>query len=212
MEASSPIHDILGAPDRLDRAMLEAMMQTHSSGVRVLTAPDSPLPCDALNRQIVSRIIKLARRRFDYVVIDMPAALLEWTDEVLRLSNRTFLVVQATVPCIRQARRLLRALAAESLSEVPISLVVNRYEGTWQGTEGITIQQIEGALGRTVDFTVASDFDLVSASGNQGVPVASLKPRSRVARQLDELIRPHLPKELQTASGGSPVKRLLHSF
>lgn len=211
METSSPISDILSAPDRLDRAMLEAMMQTHSSGIRVLTAPDLPLPYDALNRQIVGRIIKLARRRFDYVVIDMPAALVDWTDEALRRSNRIFLVVQATVPCIRQARRLLRALAAESLGDVPISIVVNRYDGTWQGTEGITIQQIEGALGRDVDFTVSSDFDLMSASGNQGVPVASLKPRSRIARQLDDMIRPHLPKELQSSSS-STVQRLLHSF
>jgi pilus assembly protein CpaE len=173
-------------------------MVEHKSGLRVLTAPKSPMPLEALKPELIGHILDLARQQFDYLVVDMPHALANWTDAVLGQSDRIFLVTQTSVPAIRQARRLLQILAEEGLYNLPLKVVLNRHQSSlgWGGGGRISFGQAQKALGREIDFLVSNDFDAVSDALNQGVPVLEVKRRSKFVKKVRELIERSV-KELE---------------
>jgi len=198
LEMSPGMVDIVRAPERLDADLLRSSMVEHKSGLRVLTAPKSPMPLEALKPELIGHILDLARQQFDYLVVDMPHALANWTDAVLGQSDRIFLVTQTSVPAIRQARRLLQILAEEGLYNLPLKVVLNRHQSSlgWGGGGRISFGQAQKALGREIDFLVSNDFDAVSDALNQGVPVLEVKRRSKFVKKVRELIERSV-KELE---------------
>src|SRR5690606_25598266 len=109
----------------------------------------------------------------------------QWSFETLRRSDEVLLVTQMTVPGIRQACRQLEALAAEGLDDVPVRVVLNRYEKRWGAS--FTLKEAEKALGRKVDFTVANDFRTVSEALDQGLPLAGVRRRCKALKSITKI-------------------------
>lgn len=177
--------DIVRSPARLDGDLLRGAMLRHRSGVHVLPTPHVPMPLDALHQDLVGQIIEIAEREFDYVIIDLPRALTNWTEVVLNRSAMLAVVVQLTVPALRQARRLIDLLQEEGHYALPLSVILNRYARKWN--EFIGIKDAEKALGRTVDHFVINDFDLVSGALNEGLPAAAINRRGKFCRNVTEM-------------------------
>lgn len=189
LSSHSPILETIESPERIDSEMLEAMMVRHPTGLHVLTAPKTPVPMEAIDSAYVERILRLARRRYDYVVVDLPQALTSWTDTVLKMSSNVFAVAQMTVPAIRQMRRLFDTLEQEGLYSLPIHVIINRYGGLRRfADDRVGLTQAEKALERKVDFTVPNDFRLISEALDQGRPAALLRPRSKFAQKIQNMM------------------------
>src|SRR3546814_20665712 len=92
------------------------------------------MPLEKFTPDFIRRLTEVARGRFDVVLADLPPAWSLWTFEALRQSDEILLVTQMTVPGVRQARRQLATLTAEGLGELPIKVVLNRFEKSWGAT------------------------------------------------------------------------------
>jgi pilus assembly protein CpaE len=185
----SPILDLLGKPDRLDREMLNGMMMRHSSGLLVLTAPEIPMPMDAVSSELVDQILQIAQKQYEYVVVDMPQTMTQWTDTVFRKSKVIYVVMQMTVPSIRQLKRWFSVMEQEGMGGLPIKVVVNRHTSfNTTGNNDISIAQASEALGRKIDFVIPNDYALISNSLNQGEPAVSISPKSKFTHQLKAML------------------------
>ena len=60
---------------------------------------------EALKPEHVESLISILKERFDYVVLDLPRALVDWLAPLLDATDRMLLVTDSAVPSIRQARR-----------------------------------------------------------------------------------------------------------
>jgi pilus assembly protein CpaE len=189
LPSASPIRDLIEDPDRLDREMLEGMMVRHSSGLRVLTAPRLPLPFEALNSAIVTRILETAQRHHRFVIVDMPHALTPWFDTVMRRSNVIYLVTQLGVPAAHQMKKFCDVLVEEHLSDLPIRVIVNRQQGVLSKGADVSATQIEHVIGRPVDHFIPNDYSLVMTSLNQGKPVLAQNRSARFSQSIIEMIR-----------------------
>src|SRR3546814_17787728 len=89
-----------------------------------------------------------------------------------------------TVPGVRQARRQLDTLGTEGLDDLPIRMVLNRFEKRWGAT--FTMKEVEKALGRKVDFTVANDYRTVSEALDQGFSLDEVRRRSKAFKSRSE--------------------------
>lgn len=190
LPASTGLIDLVKHPDRLDREMLLAMLAEHEpSGLRVLTAPKTPIPLEAVGPELVQEMLRLLRAEFDHVVVDLPPALTRWTEAVLSASSDILLVTRLNVPALRQLRRLLDSLQEEGLYALPYRLVVNRHEGGWPGwSKGVSRGQAERALGRKIDFLIGNDERTALDCANQGLPAMQLKRRSRLVRDVAAML------------------------
>jgi pilus assembly protein CpaE len=173
---------ILEAPARLDPAFLRASMNTHETGISILSAPDSIVPLNALAPETISRLLALARNEFDFVVCDMPHVWTNWTASVLGESDRIVLVTGLTVTALQRTRRQLDVMADQGLEDIPLSIVANRYDGGW-GQKGRK-KQAESALGRSVDYVVRDDPKTAVEAQDRGVPLSAVRSRSKIVKDL----------------------------
>lgn len=185
LKGSHGMLDLLENPDRLDAMFFESIMTHHKSGLDVLVAPDVLVALDAIEPELIVRIIEVAAELYDYVVIDMPLALTPWSQSVLGRSDVAVMVGQLTVPGIRQLRRLAGILASDGVGDVRTLVVLNRFLGGWKTS--IRPKEAEKVLGRPIDFLIANDFKVASQCIDQGVPLSEIKKRSTIAKNVQEM-------------------------
>src|SRR3546814_20059132 len=89
------------------------------------------------------------------------------------------------VPGVRQARRQLDTLGTEGLDDLPIRMVLNRFEKRWGAT--FTMKEVEKALGRKVDITVANDYRTVSEALDQRFSLDAVRRRSQAFTSLTQI-------------------------
>ncbi len=106
-----------------DDTYLSGIMARHESGVDVLTAPDTALPLHSFSPTQVSAILDLLTIAYDYVVVDLPQALVDWTEPVVQKSDLMLVATDTAVPTLRYARRLID-LFREDNPTLEIELVV----------------------------------------------------------------------------------------
>ena len=177
--------DLVDLPERLDPDLLQGVMTQHASGLAVVAAPSQVMPLDVFTPDFIRRLTDVARSRFGVVLADLPPVWSSWSFEMLRQSDEVLLVTQMTVPGVRQARHQLDTLKAEDLGDLPVRVVLNRYEKRWGGTLGI--KEVEKALGRPVDFTVANDYRTVSEALDQGLAIVEVRRRSKTFKSIEKL-------------------------
>lgn len=105
------ITEIIDRPERLDDQLFELFTNHHTSGLDVFAAPRSKIdpceigivPLDALFDRIASR--------YDFVVVDLPVPWFVWTAPTLAHSDAIVITAINSVPCLRQLRANVAALA-----------------------------------------------------------------------------------------------------
>jgi pilus assembly protein CpaE len=182
-----PIHTIVEAAadlDRLDDELLESLLSTHESGLRVLAAPLEPSLADKVSTQVVVRVLGMLKRMFDYVVIDTAPFLDEPVLSILERSDDVLLVVEMDLPSVKNAKLALDTLKLLKFPLGKIKLVLNRMNSKAR----LDVGELERSLELEVQAAVSSD-KLVPRAVNEGEPVVSLYPRSRVAKDLRGVAR-----------------------
>jgi len=87
------------------------------------------------------------------------------------------------LPYLRNGLRLLNFFKILGYRKEKIHIIVNRHE-----TSTISIEAIQRSLGQPVAYMVPNNFDVVSESINQGVPLLKLARSSNVSKALVEII------------------------
>jgi pilus assembly protein CpaE len=195
LPSTSPMQEFIDDPSRLDESMLEGMMLRHETGLQVLTAPRTLLPLNAYNTEGVRSLVDVAKRNFEFVVVDLPVVLAPWTDGVLKSAAAIYLVANLSVPSAHRVIKFLELLREEGVRELPIKLVANRAHRAGRQGNDITIAQFEKAVGRKVDHAIPNDYSLISLSHGQGRPAVRLKPNSPFTLAINEMLATHFGKD-----------------
>jgi len=178
--------DVAEAPERVDASLLQGVVGYHDTGLHVLAAPRDMMPLDAMTATAVDSCLKVAAEAYSYILVDLPNAWTGWTEQALRNSDMIVIVTQLTVPHVRQARRQLDTLMSNGLTEVPIKMVVNRFEKGWG--RGVNAKEAAKAMNRDIDYFVMSDFKTVSEAINQGVPLSKISRRTKVEKSIRDFV------------------------
>ncbi len=188
-----PTHTIVEAARRLDQLdfdLLESLLSTHESGLRVLSAPPEPALADMVSTQVMIRVIGMLKHMFDYVVIDTAPFLDEPVLSILERSDDVLLVVEMDLPSVKNSKLALDTLKLLDFPMERIKLVLNRFNSKAR----LDSDELERTLELEVQAAVASN-KLVPRAVNEGEPVVSLYPRSQVARDLRAVARLVLNEE-----------------
>ena len=204
IEPRLDLGEIEGRPERLDRQLLEVMISQHASGLSVVAAPNRPAEMRSFDPDVVTRLLDLVSSHFDYVIFDMPRTWFSWTDSVLLGSNQLYIVTEATVPGLRQARQLVEAVR-ERLGDGPKpQVIINRFEQRLFA-HGLRRTDIEQALGESFRATIPNNYGLVREAIDRGVPLDEIKPGNKITAELKKLIFP--PADGKAAKAPAAVVR-----
>lgn len=159
--------------DRLDELLLRELTTAHPSGLDLLAAPKAAIDAIDLDDAIVSRVLMLARRTYDYVIVDTFPLFDRVIMAILDLSDLAYVVVENVVPTMQTVRGFFELLEDVEFPDAKQRLVLNRFTKAG-GNPGQS--EVEGYLERSVDFVIPFDRAVVQAA-NIGQPFVSSATR-----------------------------------
>ncbi len=169
-----------------DQVFLKQAMVTLPSGLSVLTAPSKFAPIDALKNHQVASILDTLRAEFDFVVLDMPRALVTWISPILERADTLYLVTSTSVPAIRQSRRLIDFFSEDHLA-LPIRMLVNHESRPILAAQHH--KEAAKVLERGFEHWLPHDPKAAQAAVDRGKPVSFANPRSKLARAFKKLAK-----------------------
>jgi pilus assembly protein CpaE len=184
---------------RLDSNFLTKLLSKHSSGLSVLSAPDSYTPVHASD-EAVSRLLTVARQDFDYVVIDAGSSMGSTYKTLLEGASVVYLITQVSIAELRNSNRLIAEFFQGPMPKLEI--VLNRFTAN---TLGIDEEGITKALTESPRWRIPNDYVTVQRAQNTATPLAL--GDSTIAAVIRQMAR--------TASGLPAVaekKRRFHLF
>lgn len=168
---------------RLDTHLIESILTTHPSGLRVLAAPLEPAFADDITTGGLLQIVDQLSESFDYVVVDTASLLDELLLSLLERSDQVLMVVDMDLPSVKNAKLALETLRLLKFPTNKVQLVLNRSNAKAR----LDDKEIEGALKAQIAARVPSD-GMVAASVNEGRPVVESAPKSKVAKGFEEVM------------------------
>ena len=167
-----------------DREFIKSCVMTSGCGLTVMPAPTRFTPLDALKSEQVAAILDQLTREHDYLVVDMPSALLAWMEPVLNRANRLILATDVTVPSVRTCRKLIDFYVSEQ-PNIEIEMVV-----TMEKKPLLLAQHHREAaklLEREFRHWVPLDAKAARETLDRGKTVFDLAPRSALAKAIRKL-------------------------
>jgi pilus assembly protein CpaE len=201
--------DLIRNFHRMDEDLLPSYIESHESGVQVLSAPFEPEIGEEVTGEQITQILAFLRGHFDYVLVDTSKSLAPPALAALQDSDLIYLVTNMDVPSLRNLKRCLPILDRVTASDVDrLRLIVNRYNQK----SLVRLDDLEETLGLEVYRTLPNDYETVIQSISTGQPLV-LNSDSKLAQQLKDLARDMVggPKPSRR-SGRSFVGRLLSPF
>jgi pilus assembly protein CpaE len=202
------LNEIEPRPERLDRQLLEVMISQHASGLAVVAAPNRPAEMRSFDPDVVTRLLDLVSSHFDYVVFDMPRTWFSWTDSVLLGSNKVFIVSEATVPGLRQAKQLVNAIGERLGDDAQPRVIINRFVQKMLSAS-LRKSDVEAAIGDAFLACIPNDYGLVREAIDRGVPLDEIKKGNRISIELRKLVLPQINAKVAKEPA---VKRLALSW
>jgi pilus assembly protein CpaE len=171
------IADLLGAHGRLDEDLLKSVTAKAANGVSVISAPETIMPLESVETDDLLRLIRLLRQQYAYVVLDLPANWTNWTLSASLDAEALLLVVELSLPSLRQAKRRLELFASVGIESRNIQIIVNRAEKRLFRT--IDLDDVAETLKHPVLGSIALDAPSVATAQNQGMLVGEVHRKSK---------------------------------
>jgi pilus assembly protein CpaE len=91
---------------------------------------------------------------YEFILIDIPAGLNEYTDKLISHSDQLYIVTVAEVSALRNASRIVDYLDQEDVPDDKVRVILNRYEKR----SPIPESQIEKLIQRKIFWTVPNQY------------------------------------------------------
>lgn len=183
-----------------DANFLDQSMTRMASGLSVLAAPVRFAPLDSLRPDQVAAMLDVLRASHDYVVVDLPRALVGWIEPVVQRADQLIVVTDTAVSSIRHCRRLIDFFTQDNPS-LAVEVVVNHQARPLIRSR--LHREAARALDRRLEHWLPHDPRAACAACDRGQPVSVVAPRSALARAIARLARSTragLPVTAQTSA------------
>ncbi|PIL38377.1 AAA family ATPase [Massilia psychrophila] len=199
---ASTLADVARDIGRLDASFLAASTVRVAPNFSILAAPDDHTQALDITPSQVEAVLALAVLHYDFVLLDVGRAIDTLSIKALDHASTIFVVMQAGLPSIRNAKKMLAIFKSLDYGADKIELIVNRFDK--KGTIGVA--NIERALGKFKLHTVPNSYKQVTASIDHGDPLMTTARANPVSRNLADFARVLSPRP---AVGRSLFERLL---
>lgn len=187
---------------RLDALFLRGVLARHATGLNFLPAPPNPEDGEEIRPEHVEKICALLRETHNGVIIDCPSmAVNDCTVQAFMASEKVFIVIDLSVPAVRNASRLFTLIRKLGLSPQKVEFLVNRFIKS----APLSLEAAEKTLGKRVFWIFPNDFENIFSSINRGVPLATFNANAPLSKNLAEftqkLLNPAAAKDYRGMRG-----------
>ena len=169
----------LEAPDRIDDLFVERTAHPVSKRLHVLAGEEKLTEDIAYNPDAAVRLLDALRRRFNFVVIDVPYTALPLHRDLMMMAHQRVVVMDPTLASVRDALRLMDLPKAPMQPRRSV-LVLNREN--LRG--GLNARQLEEGLNHRPDVVIPDLPKVVGPAASMGEPAIAVRGGFRDAMLL----------------------------
>ncbi|WP_235950612.1 AAA family ATPase [Phycicoccus flavus] len=182
------VFDAVSMSGHLDEEALKGITVVHEeSGLHVLCAPNDPGDADRIPVPTVTEIIKVARRHYDYVVVDTPPSFTEHVLAAVDISDALVLIATLDIPAVKNLRVAIDTLDMIGSPRDARIIVLNRADAK----VGLRPEDVESAIKAKIAVNIPNSLT-VPASVNRGIPIVLDEPKAPVATSIKTLVDTHI--------------------
>jgi len=175
---------------RLDSTFLMNHMTEHPSGVFLLPLGEDDISDLSVPSEEITKTFEYLTAEFDFVVVDCGHMVSPSLKPILDQASQILVVCDLNVPSIRRTKLLFESMKRWEINlEDRRKLVLVRCDGTARET----ITWTEDILECPASWAVPDDSELARKAINEGQPVITLAPRSKVSKVFRKMAKDLAP-------------------
>ena len=183
------IYELWSNTQNMDRdAFLQALLPFNDR-LKVLTAPADILPLDLVSPDDVTRMIDMARTNFDYVVIDMPTTIVQWTETAMVQAHVYFALIELDMRSAQNALRMIRAMKAEDLPLEKVRFVLNRAPSFTDLSGKARAKRLAESLDIDIELWLPDGQKAVTQANDHGLPLSETAAKNALRKEMMKLAK-----------------------
>ena len=184
---------------RIDKEFLSELVVRHKSGLDILAGGDQIDRPGTNDAPAIEQLLQQLGRSYEFIIIDAGTVTTAVADVAVFAADTIFLVANPDIASVRNAHRIVDRFEHLGASRDRMKVLLNRMSDQNQ----IGPKQIEATLGHSIHMAFPSDYSIVSAAMNSGVPLA-LTNHSDLAARFErftrQIVNPNAPAEAEEPS------------
>ena len=173
--------------ERLDNVYLRSILHRTENNCYLLPAPNRLEEAEIINAGHLDKIIHYIKENlgFSTILIDCCHQFDEITLKALELSDILMLITAPSVPALSNTKKMLDILNLLEFKSLDIEVWVN----FWDRQNNVTLNDVEGFLGKKIAGTISYDYKQVEFSINEGRPLVQGSHRQPIYEDLKSMAR-----------------------
>jgi pilus assembly protein CpaE len=180
LTSTKTVIDLANRISDLDRELLNDVLTTHTSQVKVLLAPPNPQAGELVTSDHLRAILDVMRREFDYIVVDTESSIQDRAITVLDTADRIVVLMTLELTCIKNIKLFLEVAELLEYPKEKMVLVLNKADNRL----GIRVENVEGNIQHKVALQIANAAQDITLSINQGVPLVIEKRSHQMSKDI----------------------------
>ena len=181
------ILELLTDMEAMDEDSFAQALVTFEDKLQVFTSPADLPPLDIVGQAEIQQLLDTASRHFDFVVVDMPPSLVQWSETVLYAAQVYFGVIELDMRSAQNTFRLKRALQGEDLPFEKIRFVLNRAPRFTDLQGKSRLKRMQESLDISVDLQMPDGGKPVAEAGDHGQPLGLQNPKNPLRKEIAKL-------------------------
>ena len=181
------VYELLSDLQSADQDAFLNCLEVYKDRLHVLTAPADMLPLDIVSPEDIHRLLELAHGAFDFVVLDMPTAVVAWTETVLTAADVYFAMLELDMRSAQNTLRFLRTLKAEDLPHEKLRFVLNRSPRFTDLGGKSRVKRMAESLDIDIEVLLPDGLKQVSQACDHGLPLGESAPKLPLRKEIAAL-------------------------
>ena len=183
------VYEMLSDTASIDNVSFLQSLLTFNDKLHVMTAPSEMLPLDIVTSEDINRVLDVARANFDFVIVDMPSTVVQWTEAVLNQSHIYLATMELDMRSAQNALRMIRALKAEELPFEKLRYVLNRAPKFTDLSGKSRAKRLAESLDITIELQLPDGSKQVTQSNDHGLPLAETAAKNPLRKEIAKLAK-----------------------
>ncbi len=181
------VYELLSDTEAMDDDIFSQALSGFEEKLYVLTAPADILPLDLVEPEDIERVIAMARKHYDYVIVDLPKTLVQWSETVLHAAHVYFATLELDMRSAQNTLRLKRALQSEGLPFDKLRFVLNRAPKFTDLNGKSRVKRLADSLDIKIDIQLPDGGKQITQSGDHGTPLAQSAAKNPLRKEIAKL-------------------------
>lgn len=187
LQRRDAVFELLTDTDSMDEESFAQALLVHDEKLHALTSPAELVPLDLIRPEDIDAIIAMARAHFDYVIIDMPTTLVQWTETVLNAAQVYFATLEMDMRSAQNTLRVKRALQSENLPFEKLRFVLNKAPKFTDLNGKARVKKLAESLGITIEVLLPDGGKPVVSGADHGQALAQTAPKNPLRKEIVKL-------------------------